>query len=96
MNLQEETKSFKPLPLFRNLEEQKETAGNAFEQQIRESSSKISDAVPQHPVLEEIAKLKLDELTPIEALNKLHSLKEQIASSGKKRKNIKPQRSQSK
>jgi DNA mismatch repair protein MutS len=81
LNSQEDKKSFKPLPLFRNLEEQKETAFNPFEQHIRESSSKPSDAVPQHPVLEEIAKLKLDELTPLQALNKLHSLKEQIASS---------------
>jgi hypothetical protein len=31
--------------------------------------------------VEEITQLKLDELTPIEALNKLHSFKEQIASS---------------
>ena len=96
LNSQEDKKSFKPLPLFRNFEEQKETARNSFEQHIRESSCKTSDAVPQHPVVEEIAKLKLDELTPLEALNKLHSLKEQITSSGKERKNMKPQRSQSK
>jgi hypothetical protein len=31
--------------------------------------------------VEEITQLKLDDLTPLEALNKLHSFKEQIASS---------------
>jgi DNA mismatch repair protein MutS len=81
LNTQEDRNSFKPLPLFKNLEDQKETIPNPFEQHIRESSSKISDAIPQHPVLEEIAKLKLDELTPLEALNKLHALKEKIGSS---------------
>jgi hypothetical protein len=31
--------------------------------------------------VEEITQLKLDALTPLEALNKLHAFKEQIASS---------------
>jgi DNA mismatch repair protein MutS len=81
LNTQEDKKSLKPLPLFRNLEKQKDTPPNPFEHHLRESSSRLSDAILQHPVLEEIAKLKLDELTPLEALNKLHSLKEQITSS---------------
>jgi DNA mismatch repair protein MutS len=73
--------SLKPLPLFKHLEEKKDTGHNPNEQHPTGSSSPGPDSALRHPVVEEITQLKLDELTPLEALNKLHSLKEQIASS---------------
>jgi DNA mismatch repair protein MutS len=73
--------SLKPLPLFKHLEEKKNTGHNPIEQHPTGSSPPVPDSVLRHPVVEEITQLKLDELTPLEALNKLHSLKEQIASS---------------
>ncbi len=76
--------SLKPLPLFRHLEDQNDTAHNPLEQTPRGSSSHVPDSTPRHPVLEEITKLKLDELTPLDALNKLHSLKKQLTTEGKR------------
>ena len=37
--------------------------------------------VIEHPVIQEIETLNIDEMTPLEALNKLHLLKKKIASS---------------
>ena len=68
--------SLKPLPLFKHLEEQKDTGHHQ-----RNASPSVPDSIQQHPVVKEITELKLDELTPLEALNKLHSFKELIDSS---------------
>ena len=80
LSTQEGKGALKPLPLFRHLEDQNGTAHNPLEQNPR-GSSHVPDSTLGHPVLEEITKLKLDELTPLDALNKLHALKKQITSS---------------
>jgi hypothetical protein len=80
LSTQEGKGALKPLPLFRHLEDQNDTTHNPLEQNPR-GSSHVPDSTPGHPVLEEITKLKLDELTPLDALNKLHALKKQITSS---------------
>ena len=84
LSSQEGKGSLKPLPLFKHLEKQNATAHNSLEQNPLGSASHVQDSTPQHPVLEEITKLKLDELTPLDALNKLHSLKKQITTDGKR------------
>jgi DNA mismatch repair protein MutS len=69
----------KPLPLFKNLED-KDVAQITLHKKIPGTSSHHSATTFKHPVLEEIKKLKIDEMTPLEALNTLHLLKGKITS----------------
>ena len=73
--------SLQPLPLFRRLEEKKGKGCDPLEQNTARSTAPVTESTLRHPVVEEIARLALDELTPLEALNRLHSFKEQIAAS---------------
>ena len=67
--------SLKPLPLFKDFED-KDTIQSSSPDKVSRGHYNHSATVPKHPVLEEIKILKIDEMTPIEALNKLHQLKE--------------------
>ncbi|MBW1839989.1 MAG: DNA mismatch repair protein MutS, partial [Deltaproteobacteria bacterium] len=69
----------KPLPLFKDFEAedsaQRRLPGNASK-----GSSPHAVTVLENPVVDEIKTLDLNEMTPLEALNKLHLLKKKITS----------------
>jgi DNA mismatch repair protein MutS len=72
--------SLKPLPLFKEFEE-KDSTQKLSSKKVSKGQYNHSATVSKHPVLEEIKTLKIDEMTPLEALNKLHLLKAKINSS---------------
>jgi len=72
--------SLKPLPLFKDFEDE-DSIQKLSSQKVSKGQYNHSATVSKHPVLEEIKTLKIDEMTPLEALNKLHLLKEKINSS---------------
>lgn len=78
------TPSLKPLPLFKDFEDKDSVQERSF-QQVSKGHHNPLATVSEHPVLEEIETLNIDEMTPVEALNKLHRLKEKIASSSSTR-----------
>ncbi len=74
LHAKEGDNAFKPLPLFRHLDESKND-------QQRRTKSGLPPLAQEHPVLESIRKLKLEEMTPLEALNKLYQFRQDIVSS---------------
>jgi DNA mismatch repair protein MutS len=72
--------SLKPLPLFKDLEGEDGTQ-STLRKKVSQNLSYRSVTSVKHPILEEIKTLKVDEMTPLEALNKLHLLKGKITSS---------------
>ena len=70
----------KPLPLFKGFEDKDEEQSPARKKTPRISRSR-STRVSSHPALDEIKTLKIDEMTPLEALNRLQQIKEKITSS---------------
>lgn len=70
----------KPLPLFKDLEDESSTQSR-LPIKSSKGSSHNSVAVTEHLVLGEIKTLNLNEMTPLEALTKLHLLKEKVTSS---------------
>jgi len=72
--------SLTSLPLFKGLEDEDNTQGTLRKKVPRNLPSQ-SVTTFTHPILEEIKKLKIDEMTPLEALTKLHLLKDKMTSS---------------
>ncbi len=69
----------KPLPLFKDLETE-DSAQSRSPRNASKGSSPHAVTVLENPVLDEIKTLDLNEMTPLEALNKLHLLKKKITS----------------
>lgn len=69
----------KPLPLFKDLEIE-DTVQSRLPRKVSKGSSPRVATVLENPVLVEIKTLDLNEMTPLEALNKLHLLKKKITS----------------
>jgi len=69
----------KPLPLFKELEG--DVDQSTQQKKVTKDPSYHLVTTFKHPLLEEIKKLKIDEMTPLEALNTLHLLKDKITSS---------------
>ena len=80
LNKKDSSPSLKPLPLFKDFED-KDSIQKLSSKKVSKGPYNHSANVSKHPVLEEIKTLKIDEMTPLEALNKLHLLKEKINSS---------------
>jgi DNA mismatch repair protein MutS len=70
----------KPLPLFGDLED-KGVIQDSLHKKALKGSRVHPVKVSTHPVVDELKTLKVNEMTPLEALNKLHLLKEKINSS---------------
>jgi DNA mismatch repair protein MutS len=70
----------KPLPLFGGLED-KGVIQDPLHKKAPKGSRGHPVKVSAHPVVDELKTLKVNEMTPLEALNKLHLLKEKINSS---------------
>lgn len=74
------TASLKPLPLFKDLEGE-DVAQNISHKRVSRAVSEQSVRMITHPVVKELGELAIDEMTPLEALNRLQQLKEKITSS---------------
>ena len=72
--------ALKPLPLFKDLEDGGSIQSRLHEKVPRDLSHHRL-TVLKHPILEEIKTLNINEITPLEALQKLHLLKEKVTSS---------------
>jgi DNA mismatch repair protein MutS len=74
------TASLKALPLFKDLEGE-DVAQNISHKRVSRAVSEQSVRMITHPVVKELGELAIDEMTPLEALNRLQQLKEKITSS---------------
>jgi DNA mismatch repair protein MutS len=74
--------SLKPLPLFKHLEHES-TAHNQLEKSVTGSSAHHAISASERSILEELKKLNLDKMTPLEALNTLHGFAQKITSVSK-------------
>jgi DNA mismatch repair protein MutS len=58
------------------------TAEPLSKKRRREAAQQLSFLPPKSPLLEELEKLDLDAMTPLEALNKLYELKKRAGEKG--------------